>query len=115
MLAPSGCMTNREQIANLVSTEGSAFKTAAACHPAMVDPADAPKVTIPIMLIPTKDESKDDVKKYQDALKVKHKVEWFDDQIHGFMAARSDLKDESVLKAYERAYSLLSDWYAENL
>lgn len=81
----------------------------------MVDPSDAPKVTIPIFLIPSKDEPKDDVKKYEDALKVKHKVEWFDDQVHGFLAARSDLKDESVLKAYERGYSLLSDWFAENL
>jgi len=72
----------------------------------MVDPADAPKVTIPILLIPSKDESKDDVGKYEDALKVTHDVQWFNDQIHGFMAARSDLEDESVKKAYEKAYGL---------
>lgn len=108
-------LTDIEQIANLLSTEGTPFKAAAACHPAMVDAADAPNVTIPIFLIPSKDESKDDVKKYEEALKVKHKVTWFDDQIHGFMAARSDLKDKSVLEAYERGYSLLSDWFSENL
>jgi dienelactone hydrolase len=72
----------------LTSQEGSVFKAAAACHPAMVDPADAPKVTIPIALLPSKDEDKDAVTKYEKDLKVKHVVEWFPDQIHGWMAAR---------------------------
>jgi hypothetical protein len=53
-----------------------------------VHPDDAPEVTIPYLMIPTKDESKDDVAKWQAGLKVKNQVEWFDDQIHGFMAAR---------------------------
>lgn len=54
----------------------------------MVDPADAEKVAIPILMLPSKDEDKEAVKKWQQNLKVKNNVETFDDQIHGFMAAR---------------------------
>lgn len=76
------------QIANLSSQKDSIFKAAVSCHPAMVHPDDAPGVTIPYLMIPTKDENKDDVAKWEAGLKVKGQVEWFDDQIHGFMAAR---------------------------
>jgi dienelactone hydrolase len=76
------------KIVNLASQEGTPFKVAAACHPAMVDPADAPKVTIPIALLPSMDEDKEAVGKYEGALKVKHIVEWFPTQVHGWMAAR---------------------------
>lgn len=72
-------------------------------------------MTIPMMMLPSMDESKDDVEKYKQGLKVKNEVEWFDDQIHGFMAARGNLEDENVKKAYEKGYSLLSNWFAENL
>jgi len=103
------------QIVNLVSQTNSQFKTAAACHPAMVDPNDAPQVTIPIMILPSMDESKDDVNKYKQGLKVKNEVTWFDDQIHGFMAARGNLEDDGVKKAYEKGYALLGNWFADNL
>lgn len=54
----------------------------------MVDAADAPDITIPYLMLPSKGENKDDVKKWQDGVKVKNAVEWFPDQEHGFMAAR---------------------------
>jgi dienelactone hydrolase len=76
------------KITNLVSMEDSLFKAAAICHPAMVDPADGPKITIPIAALPSGDEDKDAVGEYEKNLKVKHKVEWFPDMIHGWMAAR---------------------------
>jgi dienelactone hydrolase len=76
------------KIVNLVSQEGTPFKAAAACHPAMVDPADAPKVTIPIAVLPSKDEDKEAVTAYAKELKVENVVEWFPTQVHGWMAAR---------------------------
>lgn len=103
------------KIVSLVSQQGSAFKAAAAAHPAMVDANDAKEVAIPMLMIPSKDESKDDVEAYEKALTVPHKVEWFHDQIHGFMAARSDLEDEKVKSAYEKAYQLVGDWFTEHL
>jgi len=103
------------KIVNLTSQSGTPFKAAAACHPAMVDPADAPKVTIPIALLPSKDEDKDAVTKYGEELKVKGLIEWFPTQIHGWMAARSNLEDPEVKKEYERGYKLLLDFFHEHL
>lgn len=107
--------TNSLQIVNLVSQEGTPFSSAASCHPAMVDAADAPKITIPILSIPSKDEDKDAHDKYEQALKVKKRVEWFNNDIHGFMAARSNLDNDSERTSYEKAYSILSDWFKETL
>lgn len=76
------------KVVNLSSQSGTVFKAAAACHPAMVDPADAPGITIPYAMLPSKGEDKEAVKKWQEAVKVKNIVEWFPDQEHGFMAAR---------------------------
>jgi len=103
------------KIVNLVSQQGTAFKAAAACHPAMVDPSDASGVTIPYAMLPSKDEDKDAVEKWQQNVKVKNIVEWFPDQVHGFMAARGDLKDDKVKKEYERAYQILLNFFHENM
>lgn len=103
------------KIVNLSSTSGTPFKTGAAVHPAMVDPNDAPKVSIPIAMLPSKDEDKGAVEKYEQGLKVKHKIEWFPTQIHGFMAARGDLKDQETRKEYERGYRTLVHWFHENM
>lgn len=89
---------------NLVSQEGTPFKSAAAVHPAMVDANDAPKIAIPIILLPSGDESKDDVAAYEKALKVKHEVEWYDDQIHGWLAARYVSRDETSLDCANRNF-----------
>lgn len=103
------------KIVNLVSQEGTPFKAAAAIHPAMVDPADAPKVTIPIAVLPSGDEDKEAVTGYEKALKVENVVEWFPTQIHGWMAARSNLEDDEVKKEYERGYKLLLDFFHKHV
>jgi len=54
----------------------------------MVDPKDAPGISIPILMLPSKGEERADVEAFEKELKVKHKIEWFPDQVHGFMAAR---------------------------
>lgn len=64
------------KITTLISASGTPFKAAATAHPAMVDPGDAPNVVIPIALLPSKDEDKDAVTKFQEGLKVKNLVEW---------------------------------------
>lgn len=107
--------TNKHQITNLVSQKDTPFKAAAACHPAMVDAADAPKIEIPICLLPSKDESKEDVDKYEKALTVKHQIKWYPNQIHGWMAARGDLSDPEVKKGYEDGYQTVMQWFRMNL
>ncbi|KAI1620182.1 carboxymethylenebutenolidase [Exophiala viscosa] len=103
------------KIVNLVSASGTLFKAAATCHPAMIDPNDAANVTIPMLMIPSGEEEKDAVEKYEANLKVPKKVEWYQDQVHGFMAARSNLEDEKVKAAYEKAYQTLLTWFHNNM
>ena len=81
----------------------------------MVDANDAPGVKIPFAMLPSKDESKEDVEKWQKEIKVKNIVEWWPNQIHGFMAARSDLSDPKVKEDYEKAYNLLLNFFHENM
>ncbi|KAH8717069.1 hypothetical protein GQ44DRAFT_712818 [Phaeosphaeriaceae sp. PMI808] len=99
------------KIVNLSSQEGTSFKVAASVHPAMVAADDAPGTAIPFIMLPSKDEPRDDVEKWQKGLKVPHQVEWFDDQVHGWMAARADLENERVKKEYERGYKLVLDFF----
>lgn len=100
---------------NLSSMQGSRFKAAASCHPAMVDANDAAGVTIPFAMLPSKDEPKEDVEKWQQAIKTKNIVQWWPNQVHGFMAARGDLKDPAVESDYKKAYELLLNFFHENL
>ena len=48
----------------------------------MVDPKDGPTITIPYCLLPSKDEDKDAVKAFADAIKVEKYVETFEDMPH---------------------------------
>jgi len=103
------------KIVNLVSQKDSQFKSAVACHPAMVDANDAEAITIPIAMLPSKDESQEDLEKWSKAIKVKNTVKWWPNQVHGFMAARSDLKDPKVKADYEAAYNFVLNWYHETM
>ena len=51
----------------------------------MVDPDDAPKISIPVILLASKDEDPEAVKAYEANLKGDKYVETFGDQIHGYV------------------------------
>lgn len=76
------------KIVSLSTGEGTPFKVAAECHPAMVDPNDAKNITVPICVLASKDEDPKAMEAFKANLKVKHHVETFGDQVHGWMAAR---------------------------
>lgn len=97
-----------------VKAESNPFSIAAAVHPAMVDPADAEGIKIPFSLIASKDEPVEDVEKFEANLTAAKHVEIFKDQIHGFMAARSNLEDPRVKEEYERGYKVLVDFFCHN-
>lgn len=99
----------------VTSTSETQFKAAVECHPAMVDPADAEKIKVPLCLLASKDESADDVKKFEANLTVPKYVETFDDQIHGWMAARADLEDPRVKQEYERGYKTVLEFFSKHL
>ncbi|RDA91204.1 hypothetical protein CP533_3412 [Ophiocordyceps camponoti-saundersi (nom. inval.)] len=91
------------------------FSVAASVHPAMVDPADAEGITVPTVLLASKDEPEQAVAKFEASLKGPKLVETFSDQIHGWMAARADLSDKRVKEEYERGYKTLLTFFGEHL
>ena len=91
------------------------FSAIAQCHPAMVDPEDGAKLTIPVVMLPSKDEDAEAIKAFQEKLTVKHQVETFADQPHGWMAARADLEDDKAKKEYERGYKIVLEFFHEVL
>ncbi len=97
------------------STTSTPFTAGAEVHPAMVDPADAKNIKIPLCLLASKDEPAEDVKNFEANLTGEKHVETFDDQIHGWMAARSDLEDPRVKSEYERGYNTLLEFFAKYL
>ena len=76
----------------------------------MVDPNDAKGITIPLALLASQDEDADAVKAFEKELTTESYFDRFDDQVHGFMAARGDLTDEKVRSEYERGYKALLDF-----
>jgi dienelactone hydrolase len=99
----------------VTSKSDTPFKAGAECHPAMIDPSDATSIKIPLCMLASGDESAEDVKKFEANLKGEKHVETFGDQIHGWMAARSDLEDERVKSEYVRGYKTLLEFYAKYL
>lgn len=102
------------KVASVTSQAGTPWKVAAQSSPAFVDAGDAEKVTIPMLMLASKDEPVEDVKKYEAALKVPHHIETVD-QVHGFMTARGNLEDAETRKQYELGYEKVLKFFAEHL
>jgi len=103
------------KIVSITSGAGTPWSVGVQSSPAMVDPADAKKVTIPMMMLASKGESADAVKAFGEALTVPKHVETFGDQEHGWMSARANLADEKAKKEYERGYKQALDFIGSNL
>ncbi|KAI1841612.1 hypothetical protein JX265_012506 [Neoarthrinium moseri] len=99
----------------VTSSSDTIFKAGIEAHPAMVAPEDAKNIKIPLALLASKDEPADDVKKFEDNLTGPKHVEIFGDQIHGWMAARSDLEDPRVKEEYIRGYETALKFLSKHL
>jgi dienelactone hydrolase len=70
-----------------------------------MDTNDARKITVPHILLPSKDESQEQIAEYKAALEAKSlpvEVETYETRHHGWLAARSNLDDEEDSKEFER-------------
>ncbi|KAL7898400.1 Alpha/Beta hydrolase protein [Trichoderma sp. TUCIM 5745] len=114
-LAMLGYCWGGKVVALTLKASTNPFSAGAVAHPAMVDPADAEGLTVPFALLASKEEDEAAVKKLEEALKVPHHVETFGDQIHGWMAARSNLEDERVKAEYERGYKTLLEFFGKQV
>ncbi|KAI1323577.1 hypothetical protein F5Y16DRAFT_333265 [Xylariaceae sp. FL0255] len=99
----------------MTSSSENPFKVGIQAHPAMLDPSDASKIKVPSAVLASKDESADDVKKFEANLSVAKHVETYGDQIHGWMAARADLEDERVKSEYKRGYETVLKFLSQHL
>ncbi|KAI1821429.1 alpha/beta-hydrolase [Xylaria intraflava] len=102
-------------VALATSSPENPFKAGIAVHPAMVDPTDATKIKVPLALLASKDENPEHVKQFEANLTGAKYVETFPDQIHGWMAARSDLEDERVKAEYKRGYEAVLKFLSKHL
>lgn len=103
------------KIVAIVGGLDSRFKAGIQTSPALVDPTDAEKVKIPMMMLASQDEPAEDVKKFGDALTVTKHIETFSDQPHGWMSARADFSDAKMKADYERGYRLAVEFFHSNL
>jgi hypothetical protein len=46
---------------------------------------------------------------------VPKRIETFEDQVHGFMSARGDLRDNKSKAEYERGYKLALEFFHDHL
>ena len=103
------------KLVSLTAGADTVFAAVAEVHPAMVDAKEGARVSVPMCMLASKDEPAQEVEAFEKALTVEHHVETFADQVHGWMAARGDLKDERVRAEYERGYRVLLDFYHKYL
>jgi len=103
------------KVVSLLISSTTIFSVAAVCHPYAVESKDAEKIKIPYCMLPSGDEPADEVKKFEENLSGEKYVETFSDQIHGWMAARSDLENERVKSEYERGYKIVVEFFGKYL
>ncbi|KXT00853.1 hypothetical protein AC578_963 [Pseudocercospora eumusae] len=104
------------KIVAVTSGENSPWKVGIQTSPAMLEPEDAKKVTVPMLVLASKDEPKDKTQAFAEELKVaEKKVEIFESSIHGWMSGRADLEKEESKKEYERGYEVALEFLKKHL
>lgn len=93
--------------------EENPFSVAAVAHPAMVDPAIASSITVPYILLASKEEPEETIAEFKAKLTVPNHVETFSDQVHGWMAARANLADPRVKAEYARGYQTVLRFFSQ--
>ncbi|KIY67433.1 dienelactone hydrolase [Cylindrobasidium torrendii FP15055 ss-10] len=98
------------------STDDTPYNAVSIVHPAMLSPPDVEKIAVPLAVYISKDEP---IKEYNEIVDILSKKPFadkndhknYDNQIHGFAAARGDLKDPENLKQYEDVYGRLANFF----
>jgi dienelactone hydrolase len=81
----------------------------------MVDPAEAEGIKVPLIMLASGEEPADKVQQFEANLKTAAKhVETFQDQVHGWMAARADLSKDRVKEEYTRGYKTVLEFFGKN-
>lgn len=81
----------------------------------LLDESDAKVQTAPHILLASKDEPADKVALYKEIMGDQVEATIYPTMHHGWMGARSDLKDEENVKEFERGYKQAADFFAKHL
>ncbi|CRG83121.1 putative AIM2 family protein C30D10,14 [Talaromyces islandicus] len=107
------------KLAALVSTEGTDFVASGQVHPGLLDPNDAKSITIPHIVLASKDEDAAVMAEYKTALEgragLDSYVDTYSNMHHGWMGARANLEDAENKKEFERGYKEIGDFFAKYL
>lgn len=99
----------------LTAKQNTPWKVAVQSSPAKMDAEDAKQLTIPFGTLASQGEAQDVVDAFDKAQTTPKMVHRFHDRVHGFMSARSNLKEDEELKAYEKGYQLAIDFFDKHM
>ncbi|WFC98347.1 carboxymethylenebutenolidase [Malassezia yamatoensis] len=106
------------KVASQLAQSDSPFAGVAIVHPAFISPDDAKPISVPFAFFPSKDEPESDVngfwsifQKDHSNLVSKSQFKYYNENHHGFAAARADLEDKSNYFAFQDVYTRLADFF----
>ncbi|KAJ5690924.1 alpha/beta-hydrolase [Penicillium malachiteum] len=105
------------KVTALASGPDTEFAASGQVHPGAMDLADAKALSIPHIVLASKDEPADVVGGYAETISSGKGgyVETYSSMWHGWMGARANLEQEESRAEYVRGYNKLGDFFAENL
>ena len=105
-------------VAVQLAGKDSPFVGVSIIHPAFLSPDDAKGFTVPVSFFPSKVEPKNDadgfwatMQKEHPDLAAKSQYKYYDENHHGFAAARANLEDKSNYFAFQDLYTRLADFF----
>lgn len=106
------------KVTALASGPGTPFAATGQVHPGLLDKADAERLTIPHIVLASKDESAQTVADYKTVIASNEKgghVETYGTMWHGWMGTRANLENEDSRNEYARGYGQLAEFFKKYL
>ncbi|KAK9384116.1 hypothetical protein V1515DRAFT_542377, partial [Lipomyces mesembrius] len=106
------------KIVALASGPGTPFAATGQTHPGRLTKEDALNISVPHVVLASKDEPADAVADYKEVIESNGKggfVETYSTMHHGWMGARANLEDEANLKEYIRGYTQFAEFFKKYL
>jgi len=104
----------------IVSSEGlGEISAIASAHPSFAATTDAENISIPLALFPSQGEDMDVMNKIHEAAEAKNPgknvLKHFSAEVHGWTAARGDLKSPERAEAFRQAYMDYAAFFKQHL
>ncbi|EED21098.1 dienelactone hydrolase, putative [Talaromyces stipitatus ATCC 10500] len=106
------------KVVALTSMADTPFKVSAQAHPGMLDPADAKKITIPHLVMASKDEPSEAVANFKTVIEKNGSggsLTTYMTMHHGWMGSKANLVEEETFVGYKQGYTQLIEFFKEYL